>query len=77
MWSSSMKEYFCVEISEAMIKLSERLAKAAKPEIKEIFYRQYFPASMNVNFYKVIFFIIIYDHIIKNIFLFFSPLTIL
>jgi len=49
MWSNSMKEYFCVEISEAMIEMSERLAKAAKPKIKDIFYRQYFPASMNVN----------------------------
>jgi len=53
MWSNSIKEYFCIEISEAMIELSERLAKAAKPEIKNIFYRQYFPASMNVNFYKM------------------------
>jgi len=44
-----MKEYFCVEISEAMIEMSERLAKAAKPKIKDIFYHQYFPASMNVN----------------------------
>jgi len=32
-----------------MIELSERLAKAAKPKIKEVFYRQYFPISMNVR----------------------------
>ncbi|KAL6425596.1 hypothetical protein ACFW04_009619 [Cataglyphis niger] len=49
-WSDSLKEYFCVETSESMIELSERLAKAAKPKIKEIFYRQFFPASMNPTY---------------------------
>ncbi|KYN27309.1 hypothetical protein ALC57_03653 [Trachymyrmex cornetzi] len=46
-WSKTLKEYFCVEVSEFMIELSERLAKAAKPKIKEVFYRQYFPISTN------------------------------
>ncbi|XP_029663982.1 methyltransferase-like protein 17, mitochondrial isoform X2 [Formica exsecta] len=47
-WSDSLKEYFCVETSESMIELSERLAEVAKPKIKETFYRQFFPASMNL-----------------------------
>ncbi|KYQ56061.1 hypothetical protein ALC60_05044 [Trachymyrmex zeteki] len=46
-WSKTLKEYFCVEVSEFMIKLSERLVKAAEPKIKEVFYRQYFPISTN------------------------------
>ncbi|XP_011697043.1 PREDICTED: methyltransferase-like protein 17, mitochondrial isoform X2 [Wasmannia auropunctata] len=46
-WSNTLKEYFCVESSESMIELSERLAKAARPKIKEVYYRQYFPLSMN------------------------------
>ncbi|EFN75915.1 Protein RSM22-like protein, mitochondrial [Harpegnathos saltator] len=44
-WSNSMKEYLCVEISKPMIELSEKLAKAAKPKIKNVFYREYFPLS--------------------------------
>lgn len=50
MWSDSLKEYFCVETSEPMIELSERLAEAARPKIKNIFYRQYFPASMDPTY---------------------------
>ncbi|XP_011866454.1 PREDICTED: methyltransferase-like protein 17, mitochondrial isoform X2 [Vollenhovia emeryi] len=46
-WSNTLQEYFCVEPSEFMIELSERLAKAAKPKIKEVFSRQYFPISTN------------------------------
>ncbi|XP_077280595.1 ribosome assembly protein METTL17, mitochondrial [Temnothorax americanus] len=46
-WSSTLKEYFCVDTSEFMMELSERLAKAAQPKIKEVFYRQYFPISTN------------------------------
>ncbi|XP_018400362.1 PREDICTED: methyltransferase-like protein 17, mitochondrial [Cyphomyrmex costatus] len=46
-WSKTLKEYFCIEISESMIELSERLVKATNPKIKEVFYRQYFPISMN------------------------------
>ncbi|KMQ97636.1 protein rsm22-like mitochondrial protein [Lasius niger] len=49
-WSDSLKEYFCVETSESMIELSERLAEAAKPKIEKTFYRQYFPASMNPTY---------------------------
>ncbi|XP_011329150.1 methyltransferase-like protein 17, mitochondrial isoform X2 [Ooceraea biroi] len=49
-WSNSIKEYFCVDVSEAMIELSERLAKAAKPQIAGISYRQYFPASMQPTY---------------------------
>lgn len=48
-WPSSLKEYLCIEISQPMIELSERLAKAAKPKIKNIFYREYFPISINVR----------------------------
>lgn len=44
-WSRTLTEYFCVDTSEFMIELSERLAKAAQPKIKESFYRQYFPIS--------------------------------
>lgn len=44
-WPNSLKEHLCVDVSESMIELSERLAKAAKPEIENIFYRQYFPMS--------------------------------
>jgi len=50
LWSDTLKEYFCVDVSEPMIELSERLAKAAKPKINEIFYRQYFPISMNRSY---------------------------
>ncbi|XP_011636082.1 methyltransferase-like protein 17, mitochondrial [Pogonomyrmex barbatus] len=46
-WPNTLKEYFCVETSESMIELSERLAKVAKPKIKDAFYRQYFPLSTN------------------------------
>ncbi|XP_012222134.1 ribosome assembly protein METTL17, mitochondrial [Linepithema humile] len=46
-WPDSLKEYLCVDVSESMIELSERLAKAATPKIKNIFYRQYFPMSVN------------------------------
>ncbi|XP_070152107.1 ribosome assembly protein METTL17, mitochondrial isoform X2 [Polyergus mexicanus] len=53
-WSDSLKEYFCVETSEFMIELSERLAEVAKPKIKDIFYRQFFPASMNPTYDIVI-----------------------
>lgn len=48
-WSDSLKEYFCVEPSEFMIELAERLAETADPKIKNIFYRQFFPASINVR----------------------------
>ncbi|XP_036138592.1 methyltransferase-like protein 17, mitochondrial isoform X2 [Monomorium pharaonis] len=46
-WSKTLKEYFCVDTSEFMIELSERLIKAAEPKIKDAFYRQYFPISMS------------------------------
>ncbi|XP_020291006.1 methyltransferase-like protein 17, mitochondrial [Pseudomyrmex gracilis] len=49
-WSDSLKEYLCVEVSEPMIELSERLAKVATPEIKKIFYRQYFPVSADPTY---------------------------
>lgn len=49
-WSNTLTEYFCVEPSESMIELSERLAKAAEPEIKKIFHRQFFPASLNPTY---------------------------
>lgn len=49
-WSDSLKEYFCVETSEPMIELSERLTEAAKPKIKGISHRQFFPASMNPTY---------------------------
>lgn len=55
MWPDSLKEYFCVETSEPMIELSERLVEAARPKIKgNIFYRQFFPASMNPTYDIVI-----------------------
>ncbi|XP_076764349.1 ribosome assembly protein METTL17, mitochondrial [Xylocopa sonorina] len=46
-WVDSIKEYFCVDISADINKLSEFLIKEAKPQINSryIFYRQFFPAS--------------------------------
>ncbi|XP_032664973.1 methyltransferase-like protein 17, mitochondrial isoform X2 [Odontomachus brunneus] len=49
-WSNSLKEYLCIEISKPMIEFSERLAKAAKPKIKNIFYREYLPVSINPTY---------------------------
>ncbi|XP_014486134.1 PREDICTED: methyltransferase-like protein 17, mitochondrial [Dinoponera quadriceps] len=49
-WPNSLKEYLCIETSKPMIELSERLAKVAKPKIKNIFHREYFPASPNPTY---------------------------
>lgn len=45
LWSSTIKEYICVDTSAEMIDLAERLLKHRHPQIRNVFYRQHLPAA--------------------------------
>ncbi|XP_066586018.1 ribosome assembly protein METTL17, mitochondrial [Prorops nasuta] len=45
MWSSSLKEYLCVDTSAEMNELFLKLIKHAEPQIRTVYLRQFFPAS--------------------------------
>lgn len=44
-WSSTLKEYVCIDTSADMIDLAERILNHRTPKIETVFYRQHLPAA--------------------------------
>ncbi|XP_075387654.1 ribosome assembly protein METTL17, mitochondrial isoform X2 [Tenrec ecaudatus] len=57
-WGQSLREYFCVDNSAAMLDLAERLLKGGseskKPYVEGVFFRQFLPVSPKVQFDVVV-----------------------